>query len=67
MDRLEISRANFDREFQIVMDFMQVELSRMIWGTSGYWQASSQRFDQSIVESRKLWDEYDQLSSRVVE
>jgi carboxyl-terminal processing protease len=67
MDRLEISRANFDREFQIVMDFMQVELSRMIWGTSGYWQASSQRFDQSIVESRKLWDEYDQLSSRIVE
>ncbi len=67
MDRLEISRDKFDREFLIVMDFMQVELARMIWGTSGYWQASSQRFDQSIVESRKLWDEYDALSSRVVE
>lgn len=67
MDRLEISRGKFDREFRIVMDFMQVELARMIWGTSGYWQASSQRFDQSIVESRKLWDEYDALSSRVVE
>ncbi len=67
MDRLEISRDKFDREIRIVMDFMQVELARMIWGTSGYWQASSQRFDQSIVESRKLWDEYDALSSRVVE
>jgi carboxyl-terminal processing protease len=67
INRLEISRDKFDREFRIVMDFMQVELARMIWGTSGYWQASSQRFDQSIVESRKLWGEYDQLSSRVVE
>lgn len=67
IDRLEISRAKFDREFQIVMNFLQVELARMIWGTSGYWQATSQRFDQSIVESRKLWGEYDQLSSRVVE
>jgi len=67
IDRLEISRANFDREFQIVMNFMQVEMARMIWGTSGYWQAASQRYDISIVESRKLWDEYDQLSSGIVE
>jgi len=59
--QLIMTQQEFDQNFPFVQDYLYAEVTRMIWGTSGYWRAASMGYDQMIVRSKGLWSEYSQI------
>lgn len=62
-DSLLVKPGLLKNDLPVILSFMKADLARMLWGTSGYWQAAAE-FDQIILQSAGLWPEYDRLAVR---